>query len=143
MTKLSISTCLAGIATAATLVASAAQADSFRAYNRVVVNPVSSSTFEAIEQAQYGPRGLWCAAADYAQSQLGARGTDRVYVQTPRGNSVTQSGRKGVVFGLSSPSGVAPVSVLSVSSAIRVPGSNLSVDHAYQFCYDSFLINSR
>ena len=145
MMKQKITATIAGVIAATTFAVSTAEAQSFRAYNRVIVNPVSSTTFETIESVDNnnGARGLWCAAADYAINRLGASGTSRLYVQTPRGNSVTEPGRKGVVFGLSTPAGTPPVSVTSTSAAMRIPGSNLSVDHAYQFCYDSRLINNR
>lgn len=141
--KKSLTLALAAATTVAAIAATSANAASFRAYNRVTVNPVAGGTFEALETAQYGQRGMWCAAADYAISVLGADGTDRVYVQTPRGDSVTKPGRKGVVFGLSVPAGASDVPVLSINAALRVPGSSLSVDHAFQFCYDSRLQSGR
>jgi len=85
---------------------------------------------------------MWCAAADYARSVLGAKGTDRVYIATARGNSISQPGRKGVVFTLDS-TGLTPRNVLIVGSSVREPGSNLSVDHAHIFCDDYKLRSSR
>ena len=126
MSRTPLTIAFAALVAATSIAATAAEAQSFRAYNRDIVNPVSPGTFEAIEGARCGAQGRWCAAADYALKRLGASGTSRLYVQSPRGASVT-----------------APVSVGATSSASRTPGANLSVDHAYQFCYNARIINSR
>ena len=117
-----------------------ALAQSFKASNRSIVNPVPGG-FEVIE-GEMGGRGMWCGAADYAKSVLGASGTDRVYIATARGNSISEPGRKGVVFTLD-PAGLTPRNVLIVGSSVREPGSNLSVDHAHIFCDDYKLRSSR
>ncbi len=118
-----------------------ATAQSFRAENRVTVTPVTGG-FEAFEGGGMGARSLWCAAADYAKEVRGASGTQRLYVKTARGPSVTQPNRKAVSFTLD-PTGLTPSTVLVLGPSIRTPGANLSVDHAYSFCADHRLTNSR
>ncbi len=132
---------MAAAAAFALSLAAPASAQTFRAENRVYVNPLPSGAFEVIEGGGYGARGLWCAAADYATDVLGASGITRLYVQQARGNSITQPGRKGVVFGLD-PAGAVPSSALVLGNSIRTPGANLSVAHAQQFCAD-FRLNNR
>ena len=50
-----------------------ASAQSFRADNFLDVVPLSGTTFEVIEANGEGPRGIWCAAADYASKRLQSR----------------------------------------------------------------------
>jgi len=112
--------------------ASSATAQTYRAENNLNVNPVSASRFEVIEANGEGPRGMFCAAASYAERRLGVRG-GRVYVFSARGPSKTVPGRKGVVFTVD-PSDVTPVSGYSVS--LKQVGYGLPVGHARQFCKD-------
>lgn len=115
----------------------AAQAQTFRAENRVDVFPQAGGLFAAETNSTYGARGAWCAGADYAMDVLGARGTDRLYVRSPK------AGNSGpVTFGIG-PGDTTPVAVSSTSASIRTAGSNLSVDHAFQFCYDARLTVTR
>ena len=124
---------------AAALVAtgSIASAQSFRAENRVTVTPQSGDTFLVSAGGRFGARGAWCAAADYAQSRLGADGTARLFVR-----EAAKRPGPTVAFGVGA-GDTNPIPVLSVASAIRSPGSNLSVDHAYRFCHDRLLIRNR
>lgn len=117
-----------------------AAAQSFEAENKLTVNPVQGG-FEVIESGSFGARSIWCAASDYAQDVLGAPGTTRLYVLSPRGAAQTQPGRIGVTF-TTDASAVSPAATLIVSTGLRTPGANLSVDHSYQFCYDRRLINT-
>ncbi len=128
---------ISAIILGATVMASAANAQSYRADNRVTVTGLGNSTFSVPSAGKFGARGAWCAAAEYAQNVLGAAGTNRLYVQQPK---TTNSGP--VVFGLT-PGGTTPVPVLGTTAALRTAGSNLSVDHAYQFCQDGRLRNGR
>ncbi|MEO0389395.1 MAG: hypothetical protein AAF218_00495 [Pseudomonadota bacterium] len=124
-------------ALALSLCAASADAQSFRAENRVTVNPLPSGQFEVIEGGEHGARSIWCAAADYAQTRLGASGVNRLVVAAPRGNAQTAPGRKGVAFTLAPRDTGASVSILGTS--IRTPGASLRVAHADQFCYDRLL----
>ncbi len=113
----------------------AANAQAFRAESHLIVAPLNGKDFEVIEARGEGPRGIWCAAADFAKSRLGSSGGTRLYIKSGRGPSVAAPGRKGVVFTTdqaridSKPSRGYSVSVTKV-------GYNLSVGHAYGFCQD-------
>lgn len=125
------------LAAALAVPATVAGAQSFRADNRVTVTAQQGGLFSVPSASRFGARGAWCAAADYAESVLGASGTSRLYVRTP------VSGNSGpVVFGLT-PGETTPVRVQGTTAALRTAGSSLSVDHAIQFCADARLINNR
>jgi hypothetical protein len=121
----------------AVALAGAAQAQSYRAENRVVVTPSGGGSFSVPSSGKYGARGAWCAAASFAQDVQGASGTTRIYVQQPKASN---SGP--VIFG-TTPGGTTPVAVLGTTAALRTAGSNLSIDHAMQFCQDVRLRNGR
>ncbi|MEW9921775.1 hypothetical protein AB2B41_19380 [Marimonas sp. MJW-29] len=110
-------------------------AQSFRAENDVLVTDLGGGLFSAETRTRYGARGAWCAAADYAIDVLRAPGTARIYVREPKASNSAP-----VVFSLS-PGTTSPVGVSSTSAALRTAGANLSVDHAFQFCYDARLKN--
>ena len=112
-------------------------AQAFTADNNVIVQPAGANSFAVASGNRYGARGAWCAAADYAQDVLKQRGTARIYVQQPK---TRPSGT--VVFGLD-PAGAAPAAVSSTEAALRVPGANLSIDHAKQFCVDARLFRGQ
>ncbi|SPH20003.1 hypothetical protein ASD8599_00743 [Ascidiaceihabitans donghaensis] len=105
----------------------------------LTVNPVSATQFEVIEARGEGARGMWCAAARYAVYTLG-QDKGRLYVDTPRGPSVTQNSGKGVVFTTQAPENPTQ----SVSVTVRRAGASLPVIHALQFCrdYDVFPDNN-
>ena len=111
-----------------------ANAQSYRAINKLTVVPLGGSNFEVIEQRGEGARGILCAAAEYAERRLGATG--RVYIREGRGPSRTVQGRKGVVFttnAASLPQGPSQSVIVSTS---RV-GAGLPIAHAIQFCRDN------
>lgn len=114
-----------------------AGAQTYTAENHLKVQPVAGGGFSVPSSGRFGARGAWCAAADYAMDVLGKSGTTRIYVQQP---IASRSGP--VVFGLD-PAGAAPMPVTGTTSALRVAGSNLSIDHAIQFCWDARLTNNR
>ncbi len=122
---------------AALFVAAPVSAQSFFAENRVVVNGTAGG-FEVSGGGGYGARGMWCAAADFARDVLGAAGVDRIYIAQGRTPGFGQ--RAPVRFTLD-PTGLLPKPVFVVSASLRQAGSNLSVDHAYQFCADAKVIN--
>mgnify|MGYP003669558350 FL=1 len=108
-----------------------ASAQSFRADNFLDVVPLSGTTFEVIEANGEGPRGIWCAAADYASKRLGYY--DRIYIREGRGPSRSVAGRKAVAFttdASSLPQGP-PQSYSLTTSQV---GVGLPVNHAIQFC---------
>ena len=116
---------LLGAAALSTAFAAAASAQSYRSVNNVAVTPVADGGFQVSTGNGYGARGMWCAAADYAQNSLGVSGTTRVYIVGPR-----VSARSPVTFS-TAPGNTAPVRVFSIGASLRQAGSNLSVDHAY------------
>lgn len=119
------------------MVAGPTVAQTYRAENRVVVTAQDGGLFAASTNSRYGARGAWCAAADYAHEVLGVAGSKRLFVRIP------QSSNSGpVVFGVSS-GGLPSVSVTGTTAALRTAGSNLSINHALQFCHDARLSNSR
>lgn len=125
------------LATAAVVLALpvAAVAQTYVALNRLTVVPLNATDFEVIEARGEGARGIWCAAADFAQNRLTPQRSGRLYVKTPRGPSLSGVGRKGVVFTIDANQlSVPPSQALSVSA--RTAGQGLPIHHAYQFCRD-------
>ena len=119
------------------LTATTVSAQSFRAENRVIVTPQGDGLFAVETSSRYGARGAWCAAADYAMDRLGASSVARIYVRGPKASNSAP-----VVFGMDA-GDTSPTGVFSTSTALRTAGSNLTVAHAFQFCYDSRLNSSR
>ena len=113
-----------------------AEAQSFRAENRVAVVPAPGG-FDVQGDAGFGARGMWCAAADYARDVLGAGGFDRIYIAEGRAPGLGQ--RAPVRFTMD-PTGLRPSNVLIVGASLRTAGANLSVDHAQGFCADAKVI---
>jgi len=112
-----------------------ASAQTYRAVNDLTVVGLDAATFEVIEGRGEGPRGIWCAAAEYAERQLGATG--RIYIREGRGPSRVASGRKGVLFTTNEANLTqGPSQSLSVSTSQI--GVGLPIAHAIQFCRDAF-----
>jgi len=128
---------VAGALVALGISATPALAETFTAENKVVVTGVSDSLISVPSGGRFGARGAWCAAADYATDVLHAPGAARLYVQNP---ATSPSG--AVVFGLT-PGNTTPTRVTSTSAALRRAGSNLSINHAMQFCHDARLRRGR
>lgn len=80
-----------------------------------------------------GARGTWCAAAEYMQAELGARGNQDIYVSDPRPRGFGKS--NAVSFTLD-PTGLTPSDVFIVGLSLTRKGARLSVDHALTFCAD-------
>ena len=98
---------------------------------RLDVNPISATSFEVIEARGAGARDIWCAAAQYAVTDLGLdRG--RLWIEQPRGPARTAQGAKGVTFTTQE----MPATSTSYSVTVRTAGANLPVIHALQFCRD-------
>lgn len=120
--------------------AAPAAGQAFRAKNWLFVVPINADTFEVIEDRGAGARGMWCAAADYAQA-AGLDGTrKRLYVENPRGPSKTQPGRTGVVF-TTNPGEDIKDTPSSYSVTVNRRGENLSIGHSLNFCFE--LLNER
>ena len=113
-------------------------AQAYRAENRLIVAPLTNTSFEVIEARGEGPRGIWCAAASYVENRLGTSRAERLYVKTARGPSISGLGRKGVVFTVDASELSVPASQ-SLSVSVRIPGQGLPIHHARQFCIDYLL----
>jgi hypothetical protein len=112
-----------------------AAAQSYQSVNLLDVVPLNGSDFEVIEANGEGPRGIWCAAADFAEREIGASTTAELYVKRERGPSVSGLGRTGVSFTLDQASLSVPA-IKSYSVTTNRPGLSLPVGHAIQFCRD-------
>lgn len=108
-----------------------AGAQTYRAVNNLDVIALNSSTFEVIEAAGEGPRGMWCAAADYAETRLRAGG--RIYILKGRGAANSVAGRKSVVF-TTNPDSLPQGPFQSISISTSQVGAGLPINHALQFC---------
>ena len=122
----------------ALMIATPALANSFKAQNRLTVNPISKSVFEVVESRSLGASGSWCAAADYATRVLGASGKADLYLKTPRGPSVTNPGRKGVAYTLDHNQVGAPLTT-STSVSTKTAGTTFAVGHALALCSQSLI----
>lgn len=109
----------------------AAHAQTYRAVNKLDVIPLNRTTFEVIEAAGEGPRGMWCAAADYVENRLRTEG--RIYIRDGRGPSRKVSGRKSVVF-TTDVSSLSQGPFQSLSLSTSQVGVGLPKNHALQFC---------
>lgn len=127
---------IATLVTAFACIATASSAFTNRYTSRLDVNPINGTQFEVIEGYGEGARGMFCAAAVYAEQVLGVRG-GRVYVLTPRGPSRTVQGRKGAVFTVDA-NDVTPAFGASVT--VKQPGYGLRITHALQFCSENLSI---
>ena len=109
--------------------------------NQLKVVPLNDTDFEVIEAYGEGPRGIWCAAANYVDRWIPRARTGDLYVKTPRGPSVSGVGRIGVVFTIS-PDRLDATPFQSSSVGVRDVGQRLPVQHAYQFCRDNIIERS-
>ena len=110
-----------------------ASAKSFKAINRLTVNPINATDFEVIKKASSSPRAMWCAAADYSGRRLDRYNKTDLIIITPIGPSTTQPDRNGVTFTIDpNQSNVAPTKSYSVT--VKTAGASMSVGHAKTFC---------
>ena len=129
---------IAPLAIALTL-ATAAQADTFRALNRHEVNPLPNGDFEVVSRVGAGPAQFWCGAGDYALRALGVASNARVYLVQGPAPSLTEPGKKAVTFSLMPPAAAdARSSVGQLFLSLDAVGDSLSAAVAQQYCYDHF-----
>ncbi len=114
------------------LLPTAAVAQSYGAVNHLDVVPLGPATFEVIEARGEGPRGIWCAAADYAERRL--RATGRIYIREARGPAKSAPGRKSVVF-TTDPQSLPQGPFRSLTLDTSQVGVGLPIGHAIQFCH--------
>lgn len=110
-----------------------AGADTFRAINWLNVNPITKTEFEVVLKPGASPRAIWCAASDYSGRRLGRYNKTDLIVKSAVGPSVTQPGRKGVVFTIA-PLQLDAAPNKSYSVTINKVGAMWSVGHAKMFC---------
>ncbi|MEO0938949.1 MAG: hypothetical protein AAFY38_12420 [Pseudomonadota bacterium] len=104
--------------------------------SRLVINPLNASDFEVVETQTMGPAEFWCAAASFNELRQGGSERIALYVKTPRGPSLTQPGRKGVVF-TTNPAGL-PERAAQTSLNVDKPGLSLRSAQARRYCRDAF-----
>lgn len=125
---------------AVTVIAAAAPAialAAWRATNGSDVYPLSKDVFEVVNRASSRTQDYWCAAGDFAISQLRTSATRRIYVLVPVGPSKSRPGAKGVRFSLSvPPGGPAPQ---SYSLTVKTVGESLTAASARNYCFDNII----
>lgn len=107
---------------------------SWRAWNRHEVLPVSNGVYEVVNEVGSSATDYWCGIGDFAQRQLRAGATTRIYIWKAIGPSVNRQGRKAVQFSLTAPPGADTSTGYSVS--VKRAGDNMNVSSAQNFCYD-------
>ncbi|MFY9212854.1 MAG: hypothetical protein WAO69_17210 [Aestuariivita sp.] len=106
----------------------------FSAVNRFPVAEIGNATFEVIARGgRVGARDYWCAAGDYGIS-LGIPSSRRMYLVAAEGLSQASPGGKAVRFTFDpDAAGVTPIQP-QVSLSVKVPGDNMTLAAARQFC---------
>ncbi|MEO0389396.1 MAG: hypothetical protein AAF218_00500 [Pseudomonadota bacterium] len=104
--------------------------------SRLTINPLPGQDFEVVETMSMGAAEFWCAAASYNELRRGGPDSAMLYVRSPRGPSITQPGRKGVVFTLD-PAGL-PSTGSQLSLNVDQPGLSLRSSQARRYCRDAF-----
>jgi hypothetical protein len=116
------------------LIAFPASVSAFSSLNGLRVNPVDANVFEVVGKAGTGGRDFWCAAANYAQTKLGAPWRSSLYIVRGRGPSVTTNRKTAVQFTQdAAAAGVTPIGSSISLNALNV-GENMSVQMAYSYC---------
>lgn len=106
----------------------------FLASNRRVVVPLTESgQFEVIGQPGDWSQEYFCAAGDFAQTKLRARGADRVVLVAPVGPAVTRSGTSAI-FRIEPRETAGDLPPTGTSLNMRRTGENRTVSSARFFC---------
>jgi hypothetical protein len=120
-------------ALALSLAAPAAQA--FRAENGLAVTPLPEpAAFEVIQSRGAGPMQIWCAAADFARTELSGGASDRLVITAPRGPAATDAQRDATSFRLMSRA-ARPETTARGFATVREAGETYSVATADAFCF--------
>lgn len=103
-----------------------------------VVPGTPESIFEVVSRPGAGPRQIWCAAAQYADQVLGARGGTRVYLAAATERAPRHGNRRTTGFTITPDASLAggprPGDGGNYSVSLDRLGYNLSVSHAGMFC---------
>lgn len=119
--------------TALAIAGLATQADAFTSINGDRVNPINNVTFEVIPRGAGRNTDIWCSASQFARRALGASWSQRIYIVSGRGQSVTTNRRTAVQFTIDpQAAGVTPL-----QGGIRFglqPGDNMTVQTGEGYC---------
>jgi len=113
-------------------------AQAFRADNFLEVNPIPGGDFEVVSRPGSGAQDFWCAAGDYARSQLGVAANRRIYIAEGRSPSLTRPGYTAVQFTLTPPEEALDRTSRPITLDIEDVGDSLRAASASQYCYDRF-----
>jgi hypothetical protein len=113
-------------------------AHAFRADNYHEVNPLTDGAFEVISRPGSGAQDFWCAAGDFARSQMGVAANRRIYIAQGRAPAVTKPGYTGVQFTLTPPEAALDRNSRPITLDIDNVGDSLRAAFASQYCYDRF-----
>lgn len=109
----------------------------WRAFNYLRVNPENQDTFEVIQSGGVSAGDVWCAAGDYALSQLGVPGNQKVYLIEGKHIARTEERRRfGYSFSLTPPPEAQNFTQSPLLLSLRNVGDSLSAIVAKQYCYD-------
>lgn len=114
-------------------------ANPYTAENFLKVWTLDATTFEVIEANGEGARGLWCAAASYAERQMRMDHRNPIYVLVPRGPSVSRPDRKSVIYTIN-PEALPAGTVIhqGAFATTRTAGAMFPSYLARTFCRDRF-----
>ena len=103
----------------------------------MVINPLSATEFEVIQDTGFGAAEFWCGAATFVERRSGLSELTPIYVKRPRGSSLTASGKDGVVF-TTRPDGLPAADPDRLTLTVAKPGAMLKSVQARRYCRDAF-----
>lgn len=103
---------------------------------RIVINKINDTEFEVLDWNQSSPHAFWCGAANYIEVRTGQSELTTIYLKSPPGPSLTEAGKKGVVFSTSA-AGL-PGDTGGLDVGVDQPGQSLKSFQARGFCRDAF-----
>jgi len=119
---------------AALLLALPVAGHAFIADKGLPVANIGNATFEVVARGGTGNKAYWCAAAQFARDS-GAQSNTRLYLVQGPSPSASLPNRTSVKFTTNpQAAGVTPIAP-QASLSVDVPGDNLSVVSAQQYCY--------
>lgn len=104
--------------------------------DNMVINRLTDTDFEVVQTHPMGAAGFWCGAATFIERRNGLSELTPIYLRRGPGPSVTEPGRRAVVFSTSN-AGLPPAVVRRTVSVDR-PGDMIKSVHARRFCRDTF-----
>ncbi|EBA16648.1 hypothetical protein RSK20926_02549 [Roseobacter sp. SK209-2-6] len=110
-------------------------ADAFTSRGGAKVNPVGSGLFEVVPKAGGIGRDYWCAAADYAQRELKAPWSAKLYVARGLGPSETTRRKSAAQFTLDAQQAAAGSAGGFHNINSLKPGESMKVSQAFSYCH--------